>query len=133
MDSKVKMRVQDPKVRCTNFDEVELGYNDEEALLEANRCLQCKKPMCVTGCPVNIAIPEFIKEIREKNIKGAYEVISRSSSLSSICGRVCPQERQCESKCIKGLKGDAIAIGSLERYVSDTAYDRRSLYAFSHI
>ena len=132
MDSKVKMRVQDPKVRCTNFDEVELGYNDEEALLEANRCLQCKKPMCVTGCPVNIAIPEFIKEIREKNIKGAYEVISRSSSLSSICGRVCPQERQCESKCIKGLKGDAIAIGSLERYVSDTAYEN-DLISFKEI
>lgn len=124
MDSKVKMRVQDPKERCNNFKEVELGYNDEEALNEANRCLQCKKPMCVTGCPVNINIPEFIKGIREKDIKHAYEVISDASSLSSICGRVCPQERQCESKCIKGIKGDAISIGSLERYVSDTAFEQ---------
>ena len=123
MDSKVKMRVQVPKERCNNFKEVELGYNDEEALNEANRCLQCKKPMCVTGCPVNINIPEFIKGIREKDIKHAYEVISDASSLSSICGRVCPQERQCESKCIKGIKGDAISIGSLERYVSDTAFE----------
>ena len=122
MDSKVKMRVQDPKKRCTNFDEVELGYNDEEALNEANRCLQCAKPMCITGCPVNINIPGFIKGIRENNIKQAYEVINESSSLSSICGRVCPQERQCESKCIKGLKGESISIGSLERYVSDTAF-----------
>ena len=123
MDSKVKMRVQDPKKRCTNFEEVELGYNDEEALNEANRCLQCKKPMCITGCPVNIDIPGFIKGIRDKDIKHAYEVISEASSLSSICGRVCPQERQCESKCIKGLKGYAISIGSLERYVSDTAFE----------
>ena len=123
MDSKVKMRTQDPKKRITNFDSVELGYNDEEALEEANRCLQCKKPMCVTGCPVGINIPEFIKGIREKDLKHAYEVISDASSLSSVCGRVCPQERQCESKCIKGLKGEAISIGSLERYVSDMAFE----------
>ena len=122
MDSKVKMRVQDPKKRIHNFDEVELGYSKEEAIKEANRCLQCKKPMCMSGCPVSIAIPEFIKHLREDDIKGAYEVISASSSLSSICGRVCPQEKQCESKCIKGLKGEAISIGSLERYVSDEAY-----------
>ena len=122
MDSKVKMRVQDPNKRIHNFDEVELGFNKEEALKEASRCLQCKKPMCMTGCPVNIRIPDFIKCLKEDDIKGAYEVISSSSSLSSICGRVCPQERQCESKCIKGIKGDAISIGSLERYVSDTAY-----------
>ena len=123
MDSKVKMRVQDPKTRTNNFDQVELGYNSEEALKEANRCLQCKKPMCVTGCPVEIMIPEFIKYIREKDIKKAYEVISKSSCLPSVCGRVCPQERQCESKCIKGLKGEAIAIGSLERYVADSAFE----------
>ncbi len=123
MDSKVKMRVQDPKTRTNNFDQVELGYNSEEALMEANRCLQCKKPMCVTGCPVEIMIPEFIKYIREKDIKKAYEVISKSSCLPSVCGRVCPQERQCESKCIKGLKGEAIAIGSLERYVADYAFE----------
>ena len=132
MDSKVKMRVQDPKKRCTNFDEVELGYNDEEALNEANRCLQCAKPMCITGCPVNINIPGFIKGIRENNIKQAYEVINESSSLSSICGRVCPQERQCESKCIKGLKGESISIGSLERYVSDTAFEQ-DLISFKKI
>ena len=132
MDNKVQMRVQDPKERCKNFDEVELGYNDEEAISEANRCLQCKKPMCVTGCPVNINIPEFIKGIREKDIKHAYEVISEASSLSSICGRVCPQERQCESKCIKGIKGSPIAIGSLERYVSDTAFDN-DLISFKKI
>ncbi len=122
-DSKTKMRVQSPKERVKNFKEVELGFNKEEAMKEANRCLQCKKPMCVTGCPVNIMIPEFIKCIRENDIKGAYDVISASSSLSSICGRVCPQERQCESKCIKGLKGEAISIGSLERYVSDEAFN----------
>ena len=122
MDEKVKMRVQDPKTRIHNFDEVELGFNKEEAIKEANRCLQCKKPMCVTGCPVSIKIPEFIKCLRENDIKGAYEVISASSSLSSVCGRVCPQERQCESKCIKGLKTEAISIGSLERFVSDEAY-----------
>ncbi len=132
MDSKVRMRVQDPKKRCNNFEEVELGYKDEEALNEANRCLQCKKPMCVTGCPVNINIPEFIKGIREKDIKHAYEVINEASSLSSICGRVCPQERQCESKCIKGLKGEAISIGSLERYVSDTAFEN-DLISFKKI
>lgn len=132
MDSKVKMRVQDPKQRVTNFDEVELGYNEVEAKNEANRCLQCKKPMCVTGCPVNIAIPDFIKAIREDNIKEAYEIISKSSSLSSICGRVCPQEKQCESKCIKGIKGEAISIGSLERYVSDEAYNN-DLISFNKI
>ena len=123
MDSKVKMRVNDPKSRVKNFDQVELGYNKEEATLEANRCLQCKKPMCTTGCPVGIMIPEFIKCIRENDIKGAYDVISASSCLPSVCGRVCPQERQCESKCIKGLKGEAIAIGALERYVADSAFE----------
>ena len=132
MDNKVKMRVQDPKQRVKNFDEVELGYNDEEALCEANRCLQCKKPMCMTGCPVNIRIPEFIKGIKEGNIKEAYDIICESSSLSSICGRVCPQERQCESKCIKGIKGEAIGIGYLERYVSDTAFEQ-DLISFKKI
>ena len=123
MDERVKGRRLDPKVRNKNFDEVELGYNKEEALKEANRCLQCKKPMCMTGCPVEIMIPEFIKYIKEDNIKEAYKVISDASFLPSICGRVCPQEKQCESKCIKGLKGDAIAIGALERYVADTAFE----------
>ena len=120
-DTKVKGRLQDSNVRIHNFEEVELGYNDEEAHEESLRCLQCINPRCVKGCPVNIAIPEFIKKIQENDIQGAYEVISRSSSLPAVCGRVCPQEKQCESMCVKGLKGDAISIGSLERYVADQA------------
>ena len=120
-DSKVLGKIQSPKERVKNFSEVELGYTKEEALKEANRCLQCNNPRCMKGCPVSIMIPEFIKCIKEDNIKGAYEVISQSSSLPAVCGRVCPQEKQCESMCIKGLKGDAISIGSLERYVADEA------------
>ena len=120
-DTKVKGRVQEAKERVNNFEEVELGYNSEEALKEASRCLQCVNPRCMKGCPVSIMIPEFIKCIKENDIKGAYEVISRSSSLPAVCGRVCPQEKQCESMCVKGLKGDAISIGSLERYVADEA------------
>lgn len=120
-DSKVKGKIQEPSERVKNFSEVELGYTSEEALAEANRCLQCNVPRCMKGCPVGIMIPEFIKCIKENNIKGAYEVISKSSSLPAICGRVCPQEKQCESMCVKGLKGDAISIGSLERYVADEA------------
>ena len=120
-DEKVRGRVQDPSVRVTNFEEVELGFNDEEALKEANRCLQCPNPRCMKGCPVNIAIPEFIKEIKEGNLEKAYEVISKSSSLPAVCGRVCPQEKQCEKMCVNGFKGDAISIGSLERYVADQA------------
>ncbi len=120
-DKKVIGRFQSAEKRVTNFDEVELGYNDKEALKEANRCLQCVNPRCMQGCPVSIHIPEFIKCIREGDLKGAYEVISKSSSLPAVCGRVCPQEKQCEAMCIKGLKGDAIAIGSLERYVADQA------------
>ncbi len=118
---RVKMRVQTSKERIHNFNEVELGFNDEEALKEANRCMQCKNPRCMTGCPVSIKIPEFVKYIKEGDLKKAYEIINESSSLSAICGRVCPQERQCESMCIRGLKGEAIAIGALERYVSDYA------------
>ena len=120
-DKKVLGRVQDADKRVTNFLEVELGYNDEEALAEANRCLHCNNPRCVKGCPVSIMIPEFIKCIKDGNLKGAYEVISESSSLPAVCGRVCPQEKQCEAMCIKGLKGDAISIGALERYVADNA------------
>ena len=118
---RVKMRVQKPEDRINNYDEVELGFNESEALNEANRCMQCKNPRCMTGCPVSIKIPEFIKYIKEGNLEKAYEVISESSSLPAICGRVCPQERQCESMCIRGLKGEAIAIGALERYVADYA------------
>ena len=118
-DEKVKGRVQDPKVRVKNFEEVELGYTKEEALKEANRCLQCVNPRCVKGCPVGIMIPEFIKYIKEDNLEKSLEVIQRASSLPVICGRVCPQEKQCESMCIKGLKGEAISIGTLERFVAD--------------
>ena len=120
-DTKTKMRVQDKDERINNFKEVELGYNDKEAKREAERCLHCANPRCVKGCPVGIMIPEFIKYIKENDIKKAYEVISKSSLLPSICGRVCPQEKQCEKMCIKGFKSDAIAIGSLERYVADYA------------
>ena len=121
MDEKVKTKVQDPNLRVNNFDEVELGYDDSSALKEANRCLQCKNPRCMTGCPVNIAIPKFINAIKENDLKKAYEIICESSSLSAVCGRVCPQEKQCEKMCVKGLKGEAISIGSLERYVADNA------------
>ena len=121
MDNRVVMRVQSKEDRIHNFQEVEFGYNDKEALEEANRCLQCKIPRCVKGCPVNIMIPNFIKEIKEGNIDKAYEIIHESSSLPSICGRVCPQERQCEGMCVKGMKGEAISIGALERYVADNA------------
>ena len=118
---KIRGKVQDPNVRVTNFEEVEQGYTDEEALSEAARCLTCPKPRCVEGCPVGIAIPDFIKCIKENNIAGAYEVISKSSSLPAVCGRVCPQEKQCESKCVRGIKGEAVSIGALERYVADYA------------
>lgn len=118
---KIPMRTQRPDVRNKNFEEVELGYNDEEAVKEASRCLNCKNPRCVEGCPINIKIPEFISAIKDQDIEKAYKIISESSSLSAICGRVCPQEKQCEGKCVRGIKGDSIAIGALERYVSDKA------------
>ena len=124
-DVRVKTRVQSPKTRITNFLEVELGYNDEEARKEASRCLNCNNPHCVKGCPVNIAIPKFIKAIKDGDIKLAYEIISESSSLPAVCGRVCPQEKQCEKMCIKGLKGDAISIGALERFVADYAIENK--------
>ena len=118
---KVPVREQDPKVRATNFDEVCLGYNKEEAMEEAARCINCKKAKCVQGCPVNIHIPEFIHEVKEGNFEEAYRVISQSSALPAICGRVCPQESQCEGKCIRGVKGEPISIGKLERFVADWA------------
>ena len=121
MNKRVPVREQDPKVRAGNFKEVCLGYNDEEAVHEAQRCLACKNPQCVKGCPVNIQIPDFIQQIVKGNIKGAADVIAESSSLPAVCGRVCPQESQCEGKCVKGFKGEAIAIGKLERYVADWA------------
>ena len=120
---KIKMRTQSPDVRAKNFKEVELGYTRQEALKEASRCLHCKLPKCVEGCPVKIRIPDFIKAVKEDNIKKAYKIISESSSLPAICGRVCPQEKQCEGQCIRGIKGESISIGYLERYVADQAME----------
>ena len=123
MLKKVPVREQDPKVRATNFEEVCLGYNQEEAMEEAQRCLGCKKPKCVEGCPVSINIPGFIEEIKEGKIEEAYKVIGLSSALPAICGRVCPQESQCEGKCIRGIKGEPVSIGKLERFVADYALE----------
>lgn len=113
------MPSQDPNVRNKNFEEVALGYTEEQAIDEAARCLNCPKHPCMDGCPVQISIPEFIQKIVEKDFEGAYQVINRSSSLPAVCGRVCPQERQCESKCVRGIKGEPVAIGRLERFVAD--------------
>lgn len=118
---RIPVREQDPKVRATNFREVCLGYNEEEAMAEASRCLNCKNAQCQKGCPVSIDIPAFIKEVAEGNFEGAYEVISKYSALPAVCGRVCPQESQCEAKCIRGIKGEAVSIGKLERFVADWA------------
>lgn len=121
--TKVPVREQDAKVRGTNFDEVCLGYNKEEAMAEAERCIGCKvdKAKCMQGCPVSIHIPEFIAQVKEGNFEEAYQIISKSSALPAVCGRVCPQETQCEGKCIRGIKGDAVSIGKLERFVADWA------------
>ena len=113
------MPSQDPKVRARNFDEVALGYTEEMALDEAMRCLNCKNMPCVAGCPVNVHIPEFIQKIRECDFEGAYQVIYRTSSLPAVCGRVCPQETQCEAKCVRGIKGEPVGIGRLERFAAD--------------
>jgi len=113
------MPSQDPLVRAHNFQEVALGYTEEIALDEAQRCLNCKNMPCVSGCPVNVHIPEFIAKIREGDFEGAYQVIHQTSSLPAVCGRVCPQETQCESKCIRGIKGEPVGIGRLERFVAD--------------
>ena len=118
---KVPVREQAPDVRNKNFDEVCLGYNEEEAVEEATRCLNCKNAQCVKGCPVSINIPEFIHNVKEKNFAEAYKTIGKSSALPAVCGRVCPQESQCEGKCIRGIKGEAVSIGKLERFVADWA------------
>ena len=118
---RVPVREQDPQERAKNFKEVCLGYNEEEAINEAQRCLGCKNAKCVTGCPVSIDIPSFIGKVKEGNMEEAYHVISEYSALPAVCGRVCPQESQCESKCISGIKGDAVSIGKLERFVADWA------------
>jgi len=116
---KTPMRTQDPAVRAHNFDEVALGYTEEEAVLEATRCLSCKNMPCVGGCPVNVQIPRFIEKVKEGDMEGAYRIIRDTSTLPAVCGRVCPQERQCEAKCVRGIKGEPVAIGRLERYVAD--------------
>lgn len=118
---KVPVREQDAKVRAANFEEVCLGYNKEEAMNEAARCINCKNAQCIKGCPVAINIPGFIEQIKEGNMEAAYQVISESSALPAVCGRVCPQESQCEGKCIRGIKGEPISIGKLERYAADWA------------
>ena len=118
---KVPVREQDPKVRATNFEEVCLGYNSEEAMEEASRCINCKNAQCMKGCPVAINIPGFIEQVKNGNFDKAYEIISESSALPAVCGRVCPQESQCEGKCIRGIKGEPISIGKLERFVADYA------------
>ena len=118
---KVPVREQDAQERATNFEEVCLGYNLEEAMAEASRCINCKNAQCVQGCPVSINIPGFIAQVKEGKIEEAYQTISESSALPAVCGRVCPQESQCEGKCIRGIRGDAISIGKLERFVADYA------------
>jgi len=119
--NRVPVREQGAKERATNFEEVCLGYNLEEAMKEASRCINCKNAQCMKGCPVAIDIPAFIEKVKEGNIEEAYQIISKSSALPAVCGRVCPQESQCEGKCIRGIKGDPIAIGKLERFVADWA------------
>lgn len=121
MMKKVPVREQDATVRATNFEEVCLGYDQEEAMEEAARCLNCKNARCIQGCPVSINIPGFIEKVKEGDFAGAYQVIGQSSALPAVCGRVCPQETQCEGQCIRGIKGDAVSIGKLERFVADWA------------
>lgn len=117
--TKTPMPSQEPDVRNKNFKEVALGYTEEMAVNEAQRCLNCKNKPCVTGCPVNVRIPEFIAKVAEGDFAGAYEVITSTNSLPAVCGRVCPQETQCEGKCVRGIKGEPVAVGRLERFVAD--------------
>lgn len=116
---KVPVREQDPNVRKTNFKEVCYGYDDKEAKEEASRCINCKNAKCIDGCPVGIDIPGFIRKIKEEDFSGAYDILSESNDLPAVCGRVCPQENQCEGKCIRGIKGEPVSIGNLERFVAD--------------
>ena len=119
MENRVKMRLLAPDVRNKTFDEVALGYSEAEALAEADRCLNCRHMPCVSGCPVNINIPKFIMKIKEKDYDGAYDIITQSNTMPAICGRVCPQESQCEAVCVRGIKQESVAIGRLERFVAD--------------
>lgn len=121
---KVPVREQDAKVRAANFEEVCLGYNKEEAMEEAARCINCKNAQCIKGCPVSINIPGFIEKVKEGDVEAAYQIISESSALPAVCGRVCPQESQCEGKCIRGIKGEPVSIGKLERFVADWASEK---------
>lgn len=125
MKPKVPVREQDPQVRATNFEEVCYGYNDKEAVLEAQRCLNCKNPRCVAGCPVSINIPAFIQQVKAGEFEQAAKIIAESSSLPAVCGRVCPQESQCEGVCVVGIKGEAVAIGKLERFVADWSRENK--------
>ena len=118
---RIPVREQDPKVRATNFEEVCYGYNEEEAVAEAMRCIGCKNAQCMKGCPVSIDIPGFIGAVKERKFEEAYQIMSKQTALPAVCGRVCPQETQCEGKCIRGIKGDPISIGKLERFVADWA------------
>ncbi len=118
-NKKTQIPLEKPEIRAKNFKEVSFGYSEADAINEANRCLGCKNPLCVQGCPVKIYIPKFIEKVKEGDFEGAYEIISESSSLPAVCGRVCPQETQCESKCVRGIKGEPVAIGRLERFVAD--------------
>ena len=120
---KVPVREQEAKIRAKNFEEVCYGYNKEEAMEEASRCINCKNAKCIEGCPVSIDIPAFIHEVKEGNFKEAYKIIGKSSALPAVCGRVCPQETQCEGKCIRGIKGEPVSIGKLERFVADYALE----------
>ncbi len=117
--NKVPMPEAAPDVRNKNFEEVALGYSEEDAVTEATRCLNCKNKPCVSGCPVGVRIPEFIQKITERDFEGAYEIIKSTNALPAVCGRVCPQENQCEGKCVRGIKGESVSIGRLERYVAD--------------
>jgi glutamate synthase (NADPH/NADH) small chain len=117
--TKQKMPTQDPKKRKENFNEVALGYSEEAALVEADRCLNCKVPQCVEGCPVEVPIPEFISLIKKRDYAGAIKKIKEKNNLPAVCGRVCPQENQCEKLCVRGKKGEPVAIGRLERFVAD--------------
>lgn len=119
--NKIPVKEQDPAERAKNFEEVCLGYGEEEAKCEASRCINCKNAQCIKGCPVAINIPGFIEQVKDGNFEKAYQIISESSALPAVCGRVCPQESQCEGKCIRGIKGDPISIGKLERFVADWA------------
>ena len=124
--NRVPVREQEPKVRATNFDEVCLGYNKDEAVEEAQRCLGCKNAKCITGCPVNINIPAFIAQVKEGNFEEAYKIIGESSALPAVCGRVCPQESQCEGKCVRGIKGDAVIIGksvTIDELLKDEGFE----------